>query len=117
MGRAETDVTAFLEYFCRGMAKSFAAVRVRATEAASRGKADVGPDLRALDVRKRRLLELFRKQEIVRAAEIAQWLGLSLRTVLGYCRVWVKDGFLEFADASRKGRAYRLGRDYRQLVE
>ncbi len=28
---------------------------------------------------------------------------------------WIKDGFLEIVNASKKGRSYRLGKNYRAL--
>ncbi|HUO09884.1 MAG TPA: Fic family protein [Phycisphaerae bacterium] len=117
LGREEADVTGFVNYFCTGMAEAFAAVRRQAVKAAERGARDRAGELRALDARERRLLMLFRKQGSATALEMAKFLGLSHRTMLGYCRRWVGEGFLEMADASRKRRAYRLGEGYRGLVE
>ena len=57
-GRAESDITAWVEYFCAGMAESFESVRRRAQEAADRGTKDDSAALRRLDPR-RRALELF----------------------------------------------------------
>jgi Fic family protein len=115
-GRAEADLTAFIEYFCGGMAGAFAKVRAAASAAGVRQAPDQTALLRALDPRRRRLLELFRRQDTATAVEIARHLGLSHRTIVDLCRTWLADGFLEFADASRKNRAYRLAGAYEPLV-
>lgn len=117
LGRAEADVTGFISFFCIGMAEAFSAVRAQAAKAAQRGAQDRTGQLRNLDPRERRLLELFRQQGTATAAEIATHLGLAPRTVVGLCRAWLKTGFLELKNASRKNRAYRLGKDYTSLTE
>lgn len=115
-GRAEADVTGFVEYFCRGMADAFLAVRTQAAEAAARGARDATPVLRRLDPRQRRLLELFRARGVVASAEIAEHLRLSPRTVTDLCRAWVAKGFLAMHDPSRKNRSYRLGTAFEDLL-
>lgn len=113
LGRAEADVTGFLIYFCVGMADAFSAVKVQAAEAAKRGgedRSDALNALRKIDPRQRRLLELFKKQEVATAEEIAVHLRLSHRTVVGLCRDWLKSGFLELHEPSRKRRSYELGK-------
>ena len=115
--RAEADLTGFVAYFCAGMAEAFAKVRVAATVADVRAAPDQSARLRALDPRRRRLLELFRNQDTATATEIAGHLGLSARTVVALCRSWVADEFLELADPSRKNRAYRLAPEHADLVQ
>ena len=105
-GRAETDVTEFVQYFCLGMRESFAAVRTQAGGASRRGMSDRSQLLRQLDPRQRQLLVLFRGQEVATAAEIAAHLGLSQRTVVDLCRSWLTEGFLVLRDPSRKNRLY-----------
>jgi Fic family protein len=116
LGRAEADVTGFVDFFCRGMADAFAAVRVQAAEAAKRGAGDRSDALTKLDPRQRRLLELFKRQEVATAEGIAVHLRLSHRTVVGLCRDWLKSGFLELHEPSRKRRSYQLGRAIRPLM-
>ncbi len=116
MGRAEADVTSFLSYFCHGMAAAFSAVRNQALGAASRGAKDRSSILRRLDPRQRRVLELFKDQGTATTVEIANRLGLSPRTVVALCREWVKGEFLEMHDPSRKNRAYRLGKNYEEVI-
>ena len=116
MGRAEADVTGFLEYFCRGMADAFTSVRDQSVQAASRGAQDLSPVLRQLDPRKRQVLGLFRSQGTATTAEIAEHLGLSPRTVSALSRQWVHDGFLAIHNPSRKNRAYQLSPTFEKHV-
>lgn len=117
LGRAEADVTGFVDYFCRGMADAFAAVRVRAAEAARRGASDQSATLQKLSPYQRRVLELFRTQQVSTADEIARCLKLAHRTVVGLCRDWLKSRFLELHSPSRKTRSYRVGHAYESLIK
>lgn len=106
-GRADADLTGFVSYFISGMAESFQTIKL----AASRG-AKEAPDesdyLRSLEPHQRKLLPMFKKQGTATALDIATALKLSPRTVVALCRQWIASGFLEYANASRKARAYRL---------
>jgi Fic family protein len=115
-GRAEAAITPFLEYFLAGMRASFAAVRVRAEDAAERGGMDQSMLLRKLDPKKRRVLELFGKKGVVGSGDLSEALGLSMGTTRALCREWVKAGFLVVHDASRKNRLYRLGDEFERVV-
>ena len=117
LGRAEADVTGFVDFFCQGMADAFAAVRLQAAEAGKRGVDDQSESLRKLAPRERRLLEFFKKQDTATADEIAVHLRLSHRTIVGLCRGWVKSAFLELHDPSRKCRSYRLGQAFKAFVK
>jgi hypothetical protein len=116
LGRAEADVTGFVDYFCASMAAAFAAVRVQAYAAASRGGRDSSLLLRRLDPRQRQVLEMFRDHETVPSTSVAQHLDISPRAASDLCRKWVDSGFLQIASAARKGRAYRLTEAYEELV-
>lgn len=116
LGRAEAEITGFLDYFCRSMADAFSAVRMQAARAVARDARDASPLLRQLDPRQRRVLELYRDQGAATTAEIAAHLGLSPRTVTRLARQWVAEGFLDHHDRSRKRRSYRLGPAYERLV-
>ncbi len=115
-GRAEADLTAFVDYFCRGMAEAFTKVRAAATAADARPGPDLSRLLRVLDPRQRRVLELFQTSGTASTAEIAAQLSLSPRTVTVLCRNWIADGFLEVHDTSRKNRSYRLADAYEGLI-
>jgi Fic family protein len=116
LGRAEAEITGFIDYFSRSMAEAFSAVRAQAARAVERDARDASPLLRQLDPRQRRCLLLYRDQGVATTSEIAAHLGLSPRTVANLCRHWVTEGFLEAHDQSRKGRSYRLGPAYERLI-
>ncbi len=110
LGRAEADITPFLTFFCEGMASAFAAVRAQAAKASARGASDMSVELSKLDRRQRLLLALFKAQGTATAVEMALCIGVTHGSMLPLCRKWVKSGFLELADPSRKNRCYRLGK-------
>jgi Fic family protein len=117
LGRAEADITGFVDFFCRSMADALGAVRARAAEAAAAGAAaDDSVTLRRLDPRKRLLLELFHRSSTATTAQMASHLGLSARTLNSLIPRWIEDGFLEVADASRRSRSYRLTPPYERLA-
>jgi Fic family protein len=117
MGRAEADLTPFLTFFCEGMAEAFSAISSaveRTAQSPGEGQAAL---LRALDPRQRKLLPLFRAQGSASASEMAQWLGLSPRTLVELSREWIASGFLDYQDRSRKIRSYRLGAHLASLLD
>ncbi len=115
-GRAEADVTDFIQYFCLWMRDSSAAVRAQAGEALRPGMSDHSELLRQLDPRQRQLLILFRAQGTAKTGEIAACLGLSQHTVVSLCRFWVIEGLLALHNPSRKNRLYQLGPRLEQLA-
>ncbi len=114
-GRAEGDVTPFVTYFCLGMAEAFVNVRVAAANAARQTTGDQSALLRDLEPRQRRLLALFRKQGSATAAEMAAHLRMSPRTLVQLNRAWIASGFLDYQNAARKNRSYRLAEKYNRL--
>lgn len=114
-GRAEADVTQFVAYFCAGMAEAFEKVAAAAKRADLPLASAQSGLLRELDIRQRRLLPLFQAKGGATAREMSAQLKLSERTLVGLCRTWIKDGFLEFENASRKIRSYRLSARYAGL--
>lgn len=113
-GRAEADVTPFLEYFCNGMAEAFAKVRSQAER--SSADEDHRDILRTLTPVQRKALGLFRKSRIVQAKDVASYFQMKPRMASLLCIRWVRDGFLEVEDPSTKGRSYRLAGRYERLV-
>jgi Fic family protein len=116
MGRAEADITRWIEYFCDGMAEAFEKVKQRALEAAFGGARDQSELLKQLDARQRKALELFQTQAVVTAKEIGALFSFKPRTSTELCRKWVEAGFLEVVDQSKKGRKYKLSAEYIHLV-
>jgi Fic family protein len=116
LGRAQADITKWIEYFSEGMAISFENILKHMSVADNKGLADQDAILRKLDPRQRRALELFQKFETVTSAQIAELFGFKPRTSAAICADWVHKGFLEIADLSNKGRKYRLSPLYQGLI-
>ena len=108
MGRAEADMTGWVEYLIIGMADSFESVQRRAKEEARAGKTDQSQILKQLDVRQRKVLEHFSEVDSITALQIEKLLKLKGRTVRHLCKTWVDSGFLLIIDSSKKARRYAL---------
>lgn len=117
VGRAEADITGWIEYFVEGMAVSFENVLKRMKQAKRRGEKDQSIVLRQLDPKQRKALELFQKFEAVTASQIGELFGFKPRTSTEICRKWVEEGFLEIIDYSRKARKYKLMKTYEKLIK
>jgi Fic family protein len=115
-GRAEGDVTAFVTYFCLGMADAFAKVRARAEEASRQSASDQSPILRRLTPQQRQALGLFLRMKDVTRNDVAAFFKLPPRQAYLLCARWLKAGFLAVGNASTKGRTYRLADEYEVLV-
>jgi Fic family protein len=112
-GRAEADITGWLEYFCEGMAESFEAVRNQAQQAA--GAPDASPLMRRLDPRQRKVLALFQESDTITSRDVERLFAISARTARLLTRQWTEAGFLVMADAARKSRRYALAEKYQGL--
>lgn len=115
MGRAESDITRWLEYFIYGMAVSFEKVMTRMADASLQGSPDQSALIKQLDPKQRRALELFQEFEIITSRQIGELFGFKPRTCSQLCAKWVQNGFLEIVDPSNKGRSYRLAKVYQDL--
>jgi Fic family protein len=115
-GRAEADITPWLEYFCEGMADSFESVKRRALEAGMGGARDDTALLLDLDPRQRKALALFGASTTIASRDVAQLFAISERAARNLLSAWVASGFVETANAARKTRRYGLGEAYRGLV-
>jgi Fic family protein len=116
MGRANADITKWIEYFVGGMAVSFENVFTRMQEAKSIGLPDTSEILRKLDPRQRKVLELFMQFEFIKSSQIGKLFGFKSRTSASLCASWVCSGFLKIVDQSKKGRKYALGDQYTSLI-
>jgi Fic family protein len=115
-GRAEADLTPWVDYFVATLAETFAAVRKEARHLAGKGIPAEPRFLRKLDRRARIVLRLFAGADRVAARDVARALGLSDRMARVLLKQWVADGWLVVADASRRKRAYELTATYRQYL-
>lgn len=117
LGRAEANITQWIEYFIQGMMISFENVYHRMDEAKNQGWTDQSSIIRKLDPKQRKALELFQEFETVTARQIASLFGFKPRTSAELCREWVNNEFLEIVDFSNKGRKYQLGHMYKKSLK
>lgn len=116
MGRAEADITEWVEYFCIGMVESFDSVQARVRDAAKSGSKDQSLLLRQLGARQRKTLALFEKDEQITAPQVGQLFGLQPRTARELCYKWVEEGFLVVSDPAKKSRKYVLHKKFVELI-
>ncbi len=116
MGRAKSDITPWVDYFCAGLAKSCEDVRRRAEEAARAGETDHSAAMRTLDPRQRKALELFRASEQITSGDVQALFGVSQRTARNILTGWAAREFVMVANASKKGRRYVLAARYAPLL-
>ena len=117
MGRAEADITKWVEYFVNGVADSFENVMKSMAAADAKGSLDQSGLIRTLDPRQRKALSLFQEFETIASRQIGELFGVKPRTSAQICSAWVKSGFLEIVDPSNRGRKYRLARQYEELLK
>ncbi|MDP3788581.1 MAG: Fic family protein [Candidatus Chromulinivorax sp.] len=114
MGRAEADITKWIEYFIEGMAVSFENVSKRMQK--EQHRPDASELLKTLEPRQRKTLELFIDSFVITSSQVGHLFGFQPRTASKLCADWVKDGFLEIVNPSNKARTYKLGKNYTKLV-
>jgi Fic family protein len=115
-GRAEADLTAWLEYFMSTLRDVFVAAREEALSLAEQGVQTEPEAMRLLDHRARVVLALFNRTDRITTHQVAQALGLSARMARVLLHDWVDAGWLEIADPSNRKRAYGLSAKYRQYI-
>jgi Fic family protein len=116
-GRAESDITSWVGYFCEGVADSFEAVRLRAREAAATGERDQSGMLRHLDPRQRKVLELFRASATITSADVERLFAISQRAARNLLTAWVGSGFVVIVDSAKKTRKYGLSPAFGQVLK
>jgi Fic family protein len=116
-GRAESDITEWIEYFIGGMAFAFEKVVNQMAVVQYEDKKDYSVLMRTLDPKQRKALELFQNYKVVTSKQIGEVFGFKSRTNSALCKRWVEAGFLEIVDHSNKARKYKLTKPYDILVE
>ena len=115
-GRADADLTPWLEYFMWTLAQVFGAAKEEALRLVKEGVPAEPEALRRLDPRARVVLALFAKSERITTAEAAEALGLSARMTRTLLQQWVANGWLVVANPSNRARAYALSAAYRRYI-
>jgi Fic family protein len=116
MGRAEADITKWVDYFVEGMAVAFENVLKRMDEAHGEHLPDQSALIKKLDPKQRKVLGLFQEFETITSRQVSELFGFKPRTSAALCAGWVKSGFLTLANPSNKGRTYQLSPDYQNLI-
>lgn len=115
-GRAESDITSWIEYFITGMAVAFEKVVDQMIISRNKGDKDQSALMRTLDPKQRKALELFQSYEVVTANQIGELFGYKPRTHTALCKKWVEVGFLEIVDFAKKSRKYKLAKRYSAIM-
>lgn len=116
-GRAESDITEWVEYFTEGMAFAFEKVISQMIASNEKGEKDHSELMRSLDPKQRKSLELFREYDVVTSKQVGDLFGFQPRTNASLCKKWVEAGFLEIVDPGLKSRKYSLASKYKQLLD
>ena len=107
-GRAEADITLWVEYFCHGIVESFENVKRHAVKAYKQGLRDKSLELKNLDAQQRATLNLFQKSSWITSHDIEQLFKLKSRTARALCLKWVQNDFLHVTNPAKKTRKYML---------
>ena len=115
-GRARSDITKWVDYFCEGVAESFESVKKRAQKAADEGAADASALLRRLDPRQRKALTLFGRQDAITSRDVQNLFTVSQRTARYLLADWVERGFVVILDPAKKSRKFAIAEEFRTLT-
>ena len=116
-GRNEADLTSWIEYFIKGVAEAFTNVEVKAAKEQNKGLTiDKSPLLRKLDIKQRKILELFTEFEAITSAQAGDYLGISSQSARLLLNKWVDEGFLQIVNIAKKNRTYGLSEDFEQML-
>ena len=113
LGRAESDITKWIEYFVNGMAIAFNSVYKKAEE--NKNTKDEVKVLRELDSKQRQILNLFEVQKYITAKDVAEFFKFAPRTARLLVSEWVNSDFLHYDGEGRK-RRYFLSEKYENIL-
>ena len=116
-GRADADLTPWMNYFLSTLTDAFGEVRDSVTRHAGQNLIVEPEFIRRLDHRSRIVLSLFGDRETVTNVQVAQALGLSARMARVLIKGWMDGGMLVVTAAARRNRAYGLSAIYRQHLD
>ena len=113
MGRAECDITKWIEYFINGMNIAFKSVYKKAQKFKS--EKDDTKILRELDSKQRQILELFQSQKFITSNDIAVFFNFSQRSARNLALNWVNENFLTTVGEGKK-RKYQLAKELEDKI-
>lgn len=109
MGRAEADITGWIEFFVSGMLYSFQSVQKHLQlQSAEKDQSKV---INSLDARQKQALVLFEKSEFITAKDVEELFHFAGRTARQLLQKWVRQGFIVVADPSKRARKYQLNKN------
>ncbi|MDR2402282.1 MAG: Fic family protein [Cytophagales bacterium] len=112
-GRENADLTSWIDYFTTGVAEVFEKIQNKAKQ---RPAADMSLSMRKLNVKQRKILELFVEFKEITSMQIAEYLNISQQSGRLLANQWIKDDFLKLANSSKKTRKYCLSEEYEKNV-
>lgn len=113
LGRAEADITKWIEYFINGMAEAFKSVYAKAKE--QEKSKDETKLLRELDTKQRQILDLFASQKYITTKDIANFFKFSPRSARLLALEWTNKAFF-IAQGEGKQRKYCLSEKYEKIL-
>ena len=115
-GLVEEDLTFWIEYFVKLLAKAFCQTRDEALQTRGvQAVSDKTLELRRLDQRAKAIIAIFAKQDRITVKEISYNFRLSNRMARLLAAGWVKDGLLVILNKSNRARVYGLAKKYEKL--
>lgn len=116
-GRAEADLSGWLQYFICLMADVFKKAKDEVSRYSQDPIKSQPQELMKLDRRARAVLALFTDNEFISTAQISDCLSITQRMARYLMKRWIKEGWLLVADKSNKNRKYRLSEKYRKFIK
>ena len=120
-GKNKADITSWLEFFLQGMYDSFLKVQENALLVANKSINELSntkeaeDNLRNLDAKQKEFLSVFKKQNIVTTKDICDYFNINNRQANFLCKKWIKVGYLQISDRSKKSRSYKIGNLYKDI--
>ena len=127
-GRANTDLSRWMMYFCQGMAYTFAAIQLpttslkktlpslKPTPTPTPTTIDPSKLLRKLDPKQRLVLPLFQHSQYITCRDLADLLQVHKRTALNFFHRWAEEGFIISHGIGNKNRKYELAATWAELL-
>lgn len=117
MGRADADLTGWIEYFTKTLSDVLDAVKQQALTHSDSITIAEPDELRKLDHRARTVFTLFSHHEYIKSSDVALVLGLSERMARIALSEWVRDGWIVISDPSKRSRKYALAEPLRRYID
>lgn len=115
-GRAEADITPWIEYFCEGMLESFKNIKLHTEQAVLQGAQDTSQLLNTLTKPQQTLMVFFQHHGELTSRDVQFLFKLSERTARNWLKKWFDQGFIVVGNPSKIKRSYRLAKEYEELL-